>query len=301
MDEKLELVQAHRPQYGLNACLRALGLSKGTWHYRQHRRTQAERDAALKAEIVSVIEAHPDYGYRRLQVELAQRTGSRVNHKRLRRVLSSYRLGLRRALPKASVSPVVELVKGAGAAADLVQGRLFEPLQVFSTDFTELLYAGGTKKAYLMVLLCIESRWAGGWAVGTRRCRQLALESLTLLTDNLGEVGRTLQGVIVHQDKDSVYTSYAWLHRVLIQEQGRLSYAEHGAKDNPWIESFWGRLKTENADLFWVCETLAELEAVVADRLRYYNERRRHSALAYRCPKAVLLSHLSGGNVAQEP
>ena len=62
MDEKIELVQAHRQRYGLNACLRAVGLSKGTWHYRRHRKSQAERDAALKAEIVSVIEANPDYG-----------------------------------------------------------------------------------------------------------------------------------------------------------------------------------------------------------------------------------------------
>jgi len=55
VDEKIELVKAHRHEYGLNACLRAVGLSKGTWHYRRHRKSQAERDARLKAEIVSVI------------------------------------------------------------------------------------------------------------------------------------------------------------------------------------------------------------------------------------------------------
>ena len=75
MDEKIELVQAHRGRYGLNACLRAVGLSKGTWHYRRHRKSQAERDAPLKAEIVSVIEAHPDYGERRIHAELVERTG----------------------------------------------------------------------------------------------------------------------------------------------------------------------------------------------------------------------------------
>ena len=70
MDEKVEQVEAHRHRYGLNACLRAVGLSKGTWHYRKHRLSRAERDAALKAEIVSVIESHPDYGYRRIHAEL---------------------------------------------------------------------------------------------------------------------------------------------------------------------------------------------------------------------------------------
>ena len=189
----------------------------------------------------------------------------------------------------------------AGAAADLVKGYSFNALEVFSTDFTELFYAGGQRKAYLMVLLCIESRWAGGWAVGPRRCRQLALASLSRLTGNLGVVGRDLNDVIVHQDKDSVYTSYAWLQRVLLQENGRLSYAEHGAKDNPWIESFWGRFKTENADLLLSCETLAEVEAVVADRLVYYNEARRHSSLDYKRPMEVLLSTLKGGHITEEP
>ena len=300
MDEKIELIKAHRGRYGLNACLRAVGLSKGTWHYRRHRKSQAERDAGLKAEIVSVIESHPDYGHRRIQSELVDRTGSPINHKRLRRVLKRYDLGLRRCLPKASHSPVIRFVAQAGAAADLVKGCSFKALEVFSTDFTEVFYAGGQRKAYLMVLLCIESRWAGGWAVGARRCRQLALKSLDTLTRNLGVVGRDLKGVIVHHDKDSVYTSYAWLRRVLLDEGGRLSYAEHGAKDNPWIESFWGRFKTENADLLLACETLIEVASVVDDRLVYYNEARRHSSLDYKRPKQVLLSALTGGHIAEE-
>ena len=239
-----------------------------------------------------------DYGERRIHAELVERTGRPINHKRLRRVLNQYDLGLRRCLPKPASSPVVETVAQAGASADLVKGRSFKALQVFSTDFTELLYAGGQRKAHLMVLLCIESRWAGGWAVGARRCRELALNDT--LTGNLGVVGRDLKGVIVHHDKDSVYTSYAWLRRVLLKEDGRLSYAEHGAKDNPWIESFWGRFKTENADLLLGCETLAEVETVVEDRLVYYNEAQRHSSLDYKPPMKVLLATLTGGNITEE-
>ena len=113
-------------------------------------------------------------------------------------------------------------------------------------------------------------------------------------------MGRTLKGVLVHHDKGSVYTSYAWLQRVLLDEHGRLSYAERGAKDNPWIESFWGRFKTENADLLLGCETLAEVTSVVDDRLVYYNEARRHSWLDYKRPMEVLLSTLKGGNIAEE-
>ena len=87
---------------------------------------------------------------------------------------------------------------------------------------------------------------------------------------------------------------------MLLQENGRLSYAEHGAKDNPWIESFWGRFKTENADLLLTCDTLSEVETVVENRLVYYNEARRHSSLAYKRPMEVLLSTLKGGHIAEE-
>jgi len=71
-----------------------------------------------------------------------------------------------------------------------------------------MVYARGQRKASLMVLLCITTRWAGG---------------------------------------------YAWLKRVLLKEGAIVSYAQHGAKDNPWIESFWRRFKTENGDAFHAC------------------------------------------------
>ena len=68
----MQLVENHRRIYGLNRCLKALGLSKGTWHYRLHTKPgQRTKDEALKGQIVKVIEEHPGYGYRRIQRELA--------------------------------------------------------------------------------------------------------------------------------------------------------------------------------------------------------------------------------------
>ena len=99
MQEKLELIKVHRDQHGLNQCLNALGLSKASWHYHQHRVDQTTQDAPLKAAIVEIIKAHGDYGYRRILEDLALTFPEQVNHKRLRRVLKSYDLGLRRCLP----------------------------------------------------------------------------------------------------------------------------------------------------------------------------------------------------------
>jgi putative transposase len=141
VEEKVALVEEHRNTYGLNRCLKALSLSKGSWHYRQHTGSEDQtKDELLKERIVKVIEDHPGYGYRRIGRELVEQPGEPVNHKRLRRVLKSYDLGLRRSLPRSKPSEVTKLVAAAGGSADLVKGRSFEVLEAFSTDFKELLY-----------------------------------------------------------------------------------------------------------------------------------------------------------------
>lgn len=296
MSEKMELAEGHRGDYGLNQTLGALGLSKGTYYYRRHHEPRRRsEDAQLKDRIVRVIEENPSYGYRRIHVELSKDAAEPVNHKRIRRILGDYELGLRRCLPRSKPSAVAKLVGEAGSSANLVKGRRFGVLEAFSTDFTELLYDGGAKKAWLMALLDIESKWAGGWSLSPSRNRARALEAVDALREGMALLGRdTLSGVVVHHDKDSVYTSHAWLRRMLLEERARLSYAERGARDNPWIESFWGRFETENGALILEAETLEEVRKIVGEQLEYYNHRRRHSALDYRVPYEVLLEAIDG-------
>ena len=95
MERKLELVEKHREEYGLNRCLRMLSVSKSTWH-RYRRPKVSRKDVELKEKVPRVVEHHPAYGYRRVQAELEARYEERVNHKRLWRLLSEWALALRR-------------------------------------------------------------------------------------------------------------------------------------------------------------------------------------------------------------
>ncbi|MBT7097792.1 transposase [Candidatus Poribacteria bacterium] len=97
----------------------------------------------------------------------------------------------------------------------------------------------------------------------------------------MGDRDLSLEGVVFHHDQDSVYTSHDWLRQVLPVDRGRLSYAHRGARDDPWIESFWGRFKTGNASLLWEAETLDGVVEIVGRQMVYYNQERRHSALHY--------------------
>jgi putative transposase len=116
----------------------------------------------------------------------------------------------------------------------------------------------------------------------------------------MASLGWHLSGVVIHHDKDSVYTSYRWLEELLLKERARISYAQRGARDNPWIESFWGRFSTENAELILEATTLEEVRRIMAERLDYYNRQRRHSALAYRRPYEIVLAATTGEDTPPE-
>ena len=64
----------------------------------------------------------------------------------------------------------------------------------------------------------------------------------------------------------------------------RLSYALGGAKDNPEMESFISRFKSEGHSLFLDAHSLTELAEVVDQRMQYHNVERLHSSIGYRSP-----------------
>ncbi len=60
---------------------------------------------------------------------------------------------------------------------------------------------------------------------------------------------REPQGLIVHHDQDSVYTSHEWLRQLLLEDKVRVSYGERGAKVSR-MESFWAHEKGEHLAVF---------------------------------------------------
>jgi putative transposase len=280
-------VDQHKEQRGLNRCLEALGLPKSTYYYHHKHDTPNEDDLRLMRHIREIIRQHPDYGYRRILPELCERTGETVNHKRLRRLLCDYELALPRSLPAQRPSAVRRILEQTSGLLNLVQDLDPAPLEVFSTDFTELVYGRG-QKAYLMAVLDLRSRYVVGWAVGQRANRELALQCWEKVRGHMSELGCGLSGSIIHHDQDAVYTSYAWLSTVLLGDGMRVSYSERGAKDNPHVESMWGRMKTEIGSRIAEAESLSELREILTERFQYYNERRRHSALSNEVPLVYL-------------
>jgi len=295
--EKVSLVRSAREQYPLSAALAAVDLPRSTFYYwERERRSYAEKYAHLKAPLEAIARKHSAYGYRRTAVELRETYGERVSRKVIRRLHRLWDLPLARGTRRPKPSGIREAITAAGDRINLVAQlhSVIEPFEVLYTDFTELVYAGGAKKAWLIPIVDHASKLACGFAVGDR-VTETALLAWERSLETLAALGRSPAGVIVHHDQDPVFTSYRWTSRLLLDDGTRLSYALDGARDNPAMESFNGRFKVENRSLFLDAEDLADLTRVAQERIDYYNRERRHSSLGYRSPMEYLRSLQSGG------
>jgi len=283
--EKVEIVKANASTYGLNVTLDAIGLPKSTWYYWKSKKVDYKKKYShLHQPLIKTLNDNPAYGYRRVTPEIVSR-GFPVGETVVRRVLGMWNLSLRRCISKPKPSVPRKILAREGHGMNLVSGiEQPAPLQVVYTDFTEILYADGRKKAYLMPLLDHATKWAVGWALGYRANTALALEALSKTVATLDDVGLSLEGCIIHHDQDAVYTGFRWLRAVLIKHCARISYSENGAKGNTAMESFNGRFKTENGDLLYGAANIWELKRLVAQQMTYYNNRRRHSTLENTAP-----------------
>ena len=152
------------------------------------------------------------------------------------------------------------------------------------TDFTELRYADGQRKAFLIPIVGHVSKMAYGWAVGEHADTPLAQQAWEQARATFQKLDIAHAGMIMHHDRDPVFTGYAWTAQLLLEDELRLSYALRGAKDNPEMEAFNSRFKSEGRSLFLVAQSVTELAMIVTERMEYYNTQRRHSSIGYLPP-----------------
>lgn len=296
--EKVELVASVWEEYGLAPALAAAALPKSTWYYHQQQKVSyEEKYAHLRPVLEEIAREHPAYGIPRVTQELREVYGLHVNHKVVQRLLQLWHLSLVRSVRRPQPSQVQQAIQTAGERANRVAQMAHIALfDVAYTDFTELVYANGRQKAYLMPIIGHVCKVAYGWAVGPRPNSDLALKAWRRARQTFDAYAIAYEGMIMHHDQDSVYTGYRWTEQLLLQDGVHLSYALHGARDNPEMESFIGRFKSENESLLLDAADLAELRLVVAQQMCYYNGQRRHSSLDYMAPLTYLAQVHNNGH-----
>lgn len=289
-EQKVALVESVRQEHGLTSALAAVELPKTTWYYHRNQKVSYEaKYTHLRPHLEAVARQHPGYGYRRTTVELRATYNQVVNRKVVQRLHQLWDLPLLRNTRPPRPSGIRKAITVAGERVNLVAQR--EQIKLFEvayTDFTELLYADGTRKAYLMPIVGHDCKMTFGWAVGERANTTLALAAWQRAKETFRQHTIPYEGMIVHHDQDPVYTGYGWTGHLLLEDHARLSYALNGARDNPEMESFFSRFKAENHSLLLDAQNLSELAEVVCQRMVYYNTERRHSSIGYLSPLAYI-------------
>ena len=296
-EQKVALEREARAAYGLPPVLAALDLPRSTWYYHRSRPVDdAEKYRHLRGPLETIARQHPEYGYRRTTVEVREVYGLKVNHKVVQKLHRWWDLSLIRGTRRPKPSGIRQAImvvdiaaRAVGKRANLVSAMTkIRPFEVAYTDFTQLIYADGRGKAYLMAIVDHASKLVLGWAVGECAVTRLALRAWEKARQTLVRRGIPLAGMIVHHDQDPVFTGYGWTSRLLLENGVRVSYALNGAKDNTLMEAFFSRFKTENRSLLLDAQTMDQLTHLVTERMEYYNHERRHSSISYLSPAAYI-------------
>jgi putative transposase len=271
----------------VNQICQLVGISKKTYYYSQEPQQRLnEKYHALRPVLNRLVEKHPSYGLPRLKKALAEQEGLIVNQKLLRRLLRVWGLDWprRAGAGQHKQTWVQRVVEELGPRANLVRQRqITAPFQVLVTDMTRLSFGAG------IAYLCVHLDWFGklvlGWDLSLHPDALLAVASLQAARVTLREWRRdTLEGLVVHQDQGSPYTSGDYV-TALLESQAYVSYSRPATPgDTPVNEAFFSRLKAEWGEVLTEAKTFEDMYQLVSQAIVYYNKQRNHTSIGCQTP-----------------
>ena len=254
-----------------------LGVSRSTAYYQPQ--PLATQDLVLMGEIDRIHLERPFYGSRRIRDELADRGHGIVNRKRVQRLMAT--MGLAALYPKRRTS-------APGVGHKIYPYRLRgltidRPNQVWVADICYIPMARGFM--YLVAIMDWHTRRVLSWRLSNTMDTAFCVDALNEAIQRFGcpDVFNTDQGA---QFTAEAFTSVLKHHEITISMDGKGRWV-----DNVFVERLWRSVKYEDIYLK-AYETPRALERGLDQYFRFYNARRRHTALGRRTPDAVYFGEL---------
>jgi len=274
--------------FSINRICYLTGISKNTYYNHIHPDERfVDKFQHLRAKIRKIIKDNSSYGVKRIQKALSDDFKIEIGRDALARLLKLWSLGLSRKIRTSKKSVVKKILEELVDRVNLlIRTKLTGPFQAISSDITVIVYNHGKDKAYLAVHKDVSGQEIYGWALGLTMEAKLVKDSFKQALGTIKKLlGKIPQDLLNHSDQGSQYTSYEYIN-VVLKAGLILSYSTPGTPtENAGQESFFGRFKDENKDLFLEIETFEQLKKLIRKRISYYNNKRLHTSLKLQSPK----------------
>jgi putative transposase len=216
----------------------------------------------------------PFYGSRKTARALSLQLGTKINRKRIQRLMRT--MGLAAIYPKPNTSKARREHK---VYPYLLTGLVINrPNMVWATDITYVRLKQGF--AYLVAVIDWYSRKVLSWRLSNTMDTSFCMEALQEAIDIHGAPNyfNTDQGAQFTADE---FTAILKANGVSVSMDGK-----GRAIDNVFTERLWRSIKYENIYLKGY-ETMRQAESGIGEYLYFYNSLRIHESLDYKTPDDV--------------
>ncbi len=279
MDKRvvLQMVEKMRKKFTVKAIVNVLGIPRSTY-YRWLKKVEKYKNPHENIIIEICKETNYRYGHRKVKAVLKRQYYIDLNRNTVQKIMQKHHLQCK-VKPKRKWKSQGE----SSMVAPNILNRDFrasQPNEKWVTDITYIQYGGQT--LYLSTIIDLYNNEIVAYKLYNHQRTPLVIDTLKdALTKR-----KNPEGVIIHSDQGSVYTSYDFQNYAkkhhLISSMSRRG----NCWDNAVIESFHSNLKTEE---FQYCKfnSLANLLIVskIDEYMYYYNEERIQEKLDYLTPK----------------
>ncbi|MEW2507657.1 IS3 family transposase [Amycolatopsis sp. NPDC047767] len=273
-----------RTRFSVLRMARLLGVSTSGYYAHVKRATatvltpRQRRRADLEAKIT---QAHQDsdgtYGSPRITAELRDQ-GEVVTAKTVAKIMAS--IGIEGISPRTFKVKTTVVDPTASFPPDLVE-REFDQGRLDAVWFTDITYLTcGEGDMFLCAIRAGHSRKVLGHSVSDRISAEMVTDAIH---DAVAARGGECRGTVLHSDRGGEFTAHLTA-QACFRHGLRRSMGETGiCWDNSLAESFWSTFKNEHYYRH-VYASKTELVAAVDKWIRFYNSKRRHSAIGMRSP-----------------
>lgn len=272
------MVERYKTKYTVTAILAVLKVPRSTYYRWIKDGVEKELSPAELAIIALCKKTKYRLGHRKIKALLEKEYEIQLNRNTVQHLMQIHHLQCRiKPKRKWKSQGVTEIV-----APNLLERNFTasKPNEKWVTDITYIQY--GSTTLYLSTILDLYNNEIVAYKLYNHQQTPLVMDTLKAAL----EIRNHPQGVIVHSDQGSVYTSYAYQN--LIKKRNLVSSMSRRGNcwDNAVIESFHACLKTEEFQ-YVKFNSLAMEDVInrVGDYIMYYNQERIQEKLGYLTPE----------------